>query len=58
MDTQDIGVVASDMKLVIPAICFDFLSTRIFMISNCYIGSEGESTWQELPFFYAHRFSI
>jgi hypothetical protein len=37
--------------LNIPAIYFDFLSARIFMISKCYFESEGESERLDLPFF-------
>ena len=33
----------------IAAIYINSLSTRIFMISNCYLDSEGESAWQDSP---------
>ena len=35
--------------LHVSAIYFNSLSTRIFMISNCYLDSEGESAWQDSP---------
>jgi hypothetical protein len=37
------------LRVPISAIYFNFLSPRIFMISNCYLDSEGESAWQDSP---------
>ena len=47
------------LLLMLPAIYFNFLSARIFMISNCYLDTEGESVLQDSPpIFYEYKFSI
>ena len=39
------------LLVMLSAIYFNFLSTRVFMVSKCYLDSEGESEWLDLPFF-------
>ena len=36
-------------EVLLTAIYFNFLNARIFMISNCYLDTEGESAWEDSP---------